>query len=192
MTHSLRTETLDAFGYEPPETGANLAAETYTQQKTQLVINPADALRERVKATLIAHCERAQTTQPKHRQKREVRGPLSVGPTPEPKAKRTDLNKICRNWMDKKGWKHYRVDVWNSFAGVANDLFGVFDYLAFDLATGQTIGVQVTARANMSARRKKMLGSPWLPILKSCGWRCVLVGFEKGANGRYEAREEDV
>lgn len=201
MTHSRKTDLLDAFGYnEPPEKGANLAADSTTQyfhqqgkhqQENCEEESVSEKYRKRAAAALSAHCELVAGKEPKRFDKPTARGPLSVVEE-KPKAKRTDLNKVCRNWMDKKGWKHYRADVWNSFAGVANDLFGIFDYLAFDVPTGTTIGIQVTSKNNMSARRKKMLASPWLPVLKGCGWRCVLVGFEKGANGRFEPKEEDL
>ena len=79
------------------------------------------------------------------------------------------------------------VERWNSFARVKNDLFGIIDVLA--VGAGRTIGVQVTSRSNMAARRRKILDSEAYPMLKKAGWAIELHGWYKEKN-RYEVKVE--
>lgn len=61
--------------------------------------------------------------------------------------------------LRKDGWKLVEVvEHWNSWASVRKDLFGFIDVIA--ISNDQTLGVQVTSAANVSARIKKMLHDP--------------------------------
>ena len=53
------------------------------------------------------------------------------------------------------GWTAERCEVWDSQTRKARDLFGVADVAAWHPTAGFML-VQVTSRANMSARRKKI------------------------------------
>lgn len=166
---------------QAPSGGSNFTLKYGTQQNdlpVNMSANPADAYKARVKAALDGHYERvvsgAYDGKPQRKEKKE-----------STRTKPADLNKPCKAWMEREGWKYERVDTWNSITQRAADLLGMFDYLAFDLTTGTTIGVQMTSKANMSARRKKILEDKRLAWVQSCGWRVVVVGFDKGSNGRW-------
>lgn len=162
---------------EAPFGGSNFTLKSGAQQK-DLPVNPAEEYKARVKAALDGHYERvasgAYDGRPERKPKKETT-----------RKKPADLNKPCKAWMEREGWKFERVDTWNSITQRAADLLGMFDYLAFDLTTGTTIGVQMTSKQNMSARRKKLMEDKRLVWVQACGWRVVVVGFDKGTNGRW-------
>lgn len=83
------------------------------------------------------------------------------------------------------------VEHWNAFARVRHDLFGIIDVIAVSPTTGVT-GVQCTSGDNVSARVKKIVDSDALHVLKLAGWRVLVHGWRKKANGRYELREVDL
>jgi hypothetical protein len=63
----------------------------------------------------------------------------------------------------------------------------VFDILA--IGNGETIGIQLTSKSNMSARIKKISNSDFLPALLESKWRIVVIGWFKKDNGRYDYKE---
>lgn len=85
------------------------------------------------------------------------------------------------------GYKCTVVESYNSFTKRKKDLFGIFDVLA--IGNGQTIGIQITSKSNMSARIKKIEESEFLPEIIGAGWRIIVVGFFKKPNGRYDYKE---
>jgi hypothetical protein len=57
-----------------------------------------------------------------------------------------------KNWCDKQGWistvcemKDLYFDGKQSFEGKKHDLFGLFDRLAIDMASGKLVGIQVVS-----------------------------------------------
>ena len=83
------------------------------------------------------------------------------------------------------------VERWNPHSRTRKDLFGFVDILALS-PDGNTIGVQATSLSNVSKRVAKIAESSLLRSVRECGWRVVVHGWGKGANGRYRLREVDV
>lgn len=83
------------------------------------------------------------------------------------------------------------VEKWNAHARIRQDAFGILDIIALT-PDGETIGVQTTSGSNVSARVKKITEHPSLVALRKCGWRVIVQGWRKGANGRYVLREVDL
>lgn len=68
----------------------------------------------------------------------------------------------CKRTMDLYRYLEYKVwktEHWCHFSQRRKDLLGIFDVLAFDECN--TIGVQDTTWGQTSARRRKILASPW-------------------------------
>ena len=82
------------------------------------------------------------------------------------------------------------VERWNGHAGIRQDLFGVVDVIG--LRDGETLAVQATSGSNVAARVKKIADSEATPMIRAAGWRIVVQGWRKGANGRWVCREVDV
>ena len=85
------------------------------------------------------------------------------------------------------GYKCTVVESYCSFSKRKKDLFGIFDVLA--VGQGQTIGIQITSKSNMSARIKKIEECEFLPEIIGAGWRIIVIGFYKKENGRYAYKE---
>jgi hypothetical protein len=81
------------------------------------------------------------------------------------------------------------VERWNPHARIRQDLFGVVDVLAIHGET--TIAVQATSGSNVASRVTKLTESPALPVMRAAGWRIVVHGWRKAANGRWTLREVD-
>ncbi len=104
----------------------------------------------------------------------------------EPEEKKTTSSKtneatfrrLTRDYYHGRGCKYVRVDSYNAFAGVANDLLGAFDGLAFSAGAG-IIGVQLTSRSNMSARRRKLRENPLVASWLESGGHVELIGWHK-------------
>ena len=79
----------------------------------------------------------------------------------------------------------YTVDVaehWQAFARKRKDLFSIIDLVC--LGDGVTVGVQTTSGSNVSARVKKITECEHLGALRKAGWRLLVHGWAKGANGK--------
>lgn len=87
----------------------------------------------------------------------------------------------------EKGYVCDVVESYNAFTKRKKDLFGIFDVLA--IGNGETIGIQLTSKSNMSARIKKISNSEFLPELLKSKWRIVVIGWFKKPNGRYDYKE---
>ena len=81
------------------------------------------------------------------------------------------------------------VEHWNPFAHIRQDLFGIIDLLA--LRDGETLAVQTTSAANVSARVKKIADAEATADIRKAGWRILVHGWKKVGN-RYQLREVDV
>lgn len=145
-----------------------------------------EAHRERIRQAL--HDSQFREVSPMKRQREEAKERAKHSAAP----KRTDLNAPCKRWMTEQGWKFERVDTYNHMTQKAGDLLGMFDYLAFDLLAGKTIGVQLTSRSNMSARKSKLRADKRLAWVQACGWRVIVIGIDKGPNGRFRELIADV
>jgi 16S rRNA U1498 N3-methylase RsmE len=79
------------------------------------------------------------------------------------------------------------VESYNYFTKRKKDLFHIFDILA--IGNGETVGVQITSKSNMSSRIKKISESEFLPELLNSKWRILVLGWYKQPNGRYACKE---
>jgi hypothetical protein len=89
--------------------------------------------------------------------------------------------------LASRGYKCDIVESYNSFTRRKKDLFHIFDILA--VGNGETIGVQITSKSNMSSRIKKISESEYLPELIKSKWRVIVLGWYKKPNGRYDYKE---
>lgn len=92
--------------------------------------------------------------------------------------------------MRKRGYRCAVVERWNPHARIRQDLFGVVDLLA--IGNGETIAVQTTSGSNVASRVKKIADSESAPDMRASGWRIIVHGWRKAANGRWTLREVDV
>ena len=82
------------------------------------------------------------------------------------------------------------VEKWNPHARIRQDLFGFVDVLA--LRDGETIAVQSTSWANVSARVKKIAESEHVAAVRKAGWKIIVHGWKKNAKtNRYELKQID-
>ena len=54
------------------------------------------------------------------------------------------------------------------------------------VGNGETIGIQITSKPNMSARVKKIEESEFLPEILRSGWKVAVIGWFKKPSGRYD------
>jgi hypothetical protein len=99
----------------------------------------------------------------------------------------TSLNQRTVALLKDRGYQCDIVESYNAFTKRKKDLFGVFDILA--IGKGETIGVQITSKSNISSRIKKIEESEYLPLLLEAGWRIIVFGWFKKDNGRYDYKE---
>ncbi len=88
-----------------------------------------------------------------------------------------------------------KVERWNHFAGIRQDLFGVFDIVAVHPERKVIVGVQVTTDKNLAARRTKMLESQKARAWCHAGGRAVIHAWGKEGKGRgrrWRVKVEDV
>jgi hypothetical protein len=89
--------------------------------------------------------------------------------------------------MESRGYKCDVVESYNAFTRRKKDLFSIFDILA--IGNGETVGIQITSKSNMSSRIKKISESEYLPELVRSGWKILVLGWYKKPNGRYDYKE---
>jgi len=92
-------------------------------------------------------------------------------------------------YLRKQGHICQTVEKWNPFARIRQDLFQIFDIISVDGTS--IIGVQCTTKANMSARRKKILASEILPFWKQARGKILLIGWFLNKSNRWECKVED-
>jgi len=81
------------------------------------------------------------------------------------------------------------VERWNAFAKVRQDLFQIIDVLA--IKDGETIGIQVTSKSNISARIKKIANSEHINNMRDANWKILVHGWYKEKN-KWKVEERDV
>ena len=99
------------------------------------------------------------------------------------------LNSRTVKYLEKQGYYAKTVERWDDFAKRRKDLFGVIDVLA--VGNGETVAVQVTSKANISTRCRKIADSEATPFMRDAGWRILVHGWHKPKH-RWELKEVDV
>lgn len=94
---------------------------------------------------------------------------------------------LSLNLLRKEGYLVAVVEKWNWVVKIRQDLFGFIDIIA--IKEGETVGVQTTSIAGVSARRKKILEHENFSRILSAGWRIELHGWKKRKN-RWETKRE--
>jgi len=94
-------------------------------------------------------------------------------------------------YLVEQGYRPAIVERWNPFARRRQDLYGILDIIA--VRKGETLGVQTTTAANISARIRKVQDSSALADLRAANWRIHVHGWSKRKkSGRWEVRVEDI
>jgi hypothetical protein len=85
-----------------------------------------------------------------------------------------------REHYERLGYYIEKVEHWNSFGRVRQDLFGFADLIGLH-PEERPILVQVTSKSNMRAREKKILASPLYTLASKC-FTIVVQGWAKEGN----------
>ena len=81
------------------------------------------------------------------------------------------------------------MEHWNPHARIRHDLLGFIDVLA--VRGAETLAVQTTSAANVSARIRKIADSPNIAAVREAGWSVHVHGWRK-VKGRWLLwRDED-
>jgi carbonic anhydrase len=93
--------------------------------------------------------------------------------------------------LREQGWPLVEVvEHWNPHARIRQDMFGFVDVIA--VRRGETLAVQTTSAANVSARITKIADHPNVGAVREAGWSIRVHGWRK-RGGRWELhRDEDV
>lgn len=102
----------------------------------------------------------------------------------------TSPTQRSKAYLEKQGYRVAITERWNPHARIRQDLFGVVDMIA--LRGSETLAVQTTSGSNVSARVQKIADAEATPDIRAAGWRFVVHGWRKAANGRWTLREVDV
>lgn len=92
-------------------------------------------------------------------------------------------------YLRAEGYMAAVVEKWNPHARLRQDLFGVIDVIA--IRDGETLAVQATSGDHVAERVTKIADSDATPKIRAAGWRIVVHGWRKAANGRWQLREVD-
>lgn len=98
--------------------------------------------------------------------------------------------KLSLRYLREQGYTAAVVETWNPHAGIRQDLFGFIDVLG--VRPGETIAVQTTTAAGVSARVKKIGDSPLIGAVREAGWTIHVHGWRKVGNRWQLARTVDV
>lgn len=103
----------------------------------------------------------------------------------------TNLNQITRKRLTDLGYLVENVEKYNTFSRKKNDLWGFIDFLA--IRRDEVLAVQVTSKANMSTRRKKITEHENVGKVREAGIRIELWGFYKEKGKReWQLKVEDL
>lgn len=144
-----------------------------------------DAYKERIKQAMSDYAERQASKAPS-----PWAAMRDYKPSPEAKrraATKRTLDEKTREWIEAQGCKAQRVDSYDARFKRSHDLMGAWDFLG--MGDGQTIAVQTTTKPNASARVRKLRDGTALEQALLAGWRCVVLGWHKTKQGRWEAQE---
>lgn len=92
-------------------------------------------------------------------------------------------------YLRDEGYLVAIVEHWQPFARIRQDLFGFIDLLA--IRRDETLAVQVTA-SGVSNRVHKIEASPHLGRVREAGWKIIVHGWRKNAEGKYVMRVIDL
>ena len=101
--------------------------------------------------------------------------------------KPVQLTPKSKKLMEERGYLVGKTEHWNSFAGIRQDLFGFIDLLA--IGAGFTVGVQVTSKANISSRVKKIRESKEAKLLLESGWTLIVHGWYQDDKKHWQVKE---
>ena len=138
-------------------------------------VNPAIAAKERVRKILEQQAEDV------------LNGTSSVKVKEKKKpstSKKADYNKQTYEHYKEQGYYVYRVDYFDHRTSRQHDFLGFADMLA--LGKGEQILIQLTSKANISERKKKILALPSHRHWLESGGQIHVIGWEKLANGRLQ------
>lgn len=144
-----------------------------------------DEYKARIARALVAGAARA----PKPYEKRVSLEDSLLGKPKPTRKKPENWTAATKRWCEARGLACKRVDRWDPILKRHFDLYGFMDFLA--TGGGRTLALQVTSRASVSARRKKILASPELATVLASGWEVWLIGFERDERGRPRAALEE-
>jgi len=82
------------------------------------------------------------------------------------------------------------VERWIPGMHVKKDLFGFIDVLA--IREGEVLGVQVTSRDHVATRITKITEHDNVAAVRAANIRIEVHGWDKGSNGRWRVRVEDI
>ncbi|MFN7318460.1 MAG: hypothetical protein ACK5S6_03015 [bacterium] len=138
-------------------------------------VNPAIAAKERIRKILEQQAEDV------------LNGTSSVKLKEKKKpstSKKADYNKATYNHYKSLGYWVYRVDYFDHRLSRQHDFLGFADMMA--LGKGEQILIQLTSKANMGERKKKILALPSHRHWLKSGGQIHVIGWEKLANGRLQ------
>ena len=117
----------------------------------------------------------------------------AVATKPKRKSKKTSPTQRSLQLMRERGCVAEVTERWNAFARVRHDLLGFVDVLALS-PEGETIAIQTTSGSNVAARVDKITNecATALAFARRCGWRVVVHGWRRLADGKWHAREVDI
>ena len=88
--------------------------------------------------------------------------------------------------LRKRGYRCQVVEQTIPKTFIKRDLWGLA------IKGAETLAVQVTSGANVSARLQKIAESEAIADCRKAGWSLAVHGWRKGSNGRWALREIDV
>jgi len=103
--------------------------------------------------------------------------------------KPANLNIPTRKRLTDLGYLVENVEKYNTFSRQKNDLWGFIDFLA--IRRDEVLAIQVTSKANMSSRRKKIAEHENVGKVREAGIRIELWGFYKEGR-KWEVKIEDL
>jgi len=102
---------------------------------------------------------------------------------------KTNLNQQTRKRLEEQGYLVELVESYNAFTKRKHDLWGFIDFLA--IKRDDILAIQVTSKANMSSRRKKITEHDNVGKVREAGIRIELWGFYKEGN-RWQVKIENL
>lgn len=109
---------------------------------------------------------------------------------------RAPTTRLSLDYLRRLGYTVEVVEKWVPAAAggrqIKRDLFGILDLLA--VRGDETLGVQTTTTANLSAHARKIAESEHVGALREAGWSLVIHGWSQpgGPRTRWLLEELDV
>jgi len=105
-----------------------------------------------------------------------------------PKTKRVSLTQKSLQKWKSEGWTCARVEHFNPYIGITQDLYGFIDILAMKEGEG-FVGIQTTSRNHISTRINKMRSLSTPKTFLEAGGRIVVEGWDKHRKDKQGKRE---